>query len=83
MQTRSPRDICLLNRMTPSLTLIFGRSFGWWCILWPCLRNNSCGDGFESGHHEGWFRVEGGRASYNLVLVYVSIRLRESVSLGQ
>jgi hypothetical protein len=42
-----------------------------------------CGDGFECGHHVGWFRVESGGAACTLVLVYVSIRLSESVSLGQ
>ena len=42
-----------------------------------------CGDGFECGHHVGWFRVVRGGAACTLVLVYVSIRLRESVSLGQ
>ena len=31
----------------------------------------------------GWFRVESGGAACTLVLVYVSIRLSESVSLGQ
>jgi hypothetical protein len=36
-------------------------------------------DGFECGHHVGWFRVVGGRAACTLVLVYLSIRLRESV----
>jgi len=39
-----------------------------------------CGDGFECGHHVGWFRVESGGAVCTLVLVYVSIRLRETVS---
>jgi len=39
-----------------------------------------CGDGFECGHHVGWFRVVRGGAACTLVLVYVSIRLRESVS---
>ena len=37
-----------------------------------------CGDGFECGHHVGWFRVERGGAACTLVLVYVSIRLSES-----
>jgi hypothetical protein len=39
-----------------------------------------CGDGFEFGHHVGWFRVVRGGAACTLVLVYVSIRLRETVS---
>jgi len=42
-----------------------------------------CGDGIECGHHVGSCRVERGGAACTLVLVYVSIRLRESVSLGQ
>jgi len=25
--------------------------------------NNYCGDGFQCGHHLGWFRVERGRAA--------------------
>jgi len=36
------------------------------------------GYGFECGHHVGWFRVERGGAACTLVLVYVSIRLRDS-----
>jgi len=43
-------------------------------------KTTSCGDGFECGHHVGWFRVERGGAACTLVLVYVSIRLRETVS---
>ena len=39
---------------------------------------SACGDGFECGHHVGWFRVERGGAACTLVLVYVSIRLSES-----
>jgi hypothetical protein len=39
-----------------------------------------CGDGFECGYHVGWFRVESGGGVCTLVLVYVSIRLRETVS---
>jgi len=39
-----------------------------------------CGDGFECGHHMGWFGVVCGRAASTLVLVYMSIRLREIVS---
>jgi len=42
-----------------------------------------CRYGFECGHHVGWFRVECGGAACTLFLVYVSIRLSESVSLGQ
>jgi hypothetical protein len=42
-----------------------------------------CGDGFESNHYVGWFRVICGRAACTLVHVYMVIRLRESVSLGQ
>jgi len=44
-----------------------------------------CGDGFECGHHLGWFRVVRGGATCTLVPVYVSIRLskRESVSFSQ
>jgi hypothetical protein len=38
------------------------------------------GDGFECDHHMGWFRIVSGGASCTLVLVYVSIRLRETVS---
>jgi hypothetical protein len=38
----------------------------------------TCGDGFECGHHVGWFRVVRGGAACTLVLVYVSIRLSES-----
>jgi len=37
-----------------------------------------CEDGFECGHHVGWFRVVRGGAACTLVLVYVSIRLRVS-----
>ena len=40
------------------------------------------GDGFECGHHVGWFKVERGRATCTLVLVYVSIRLRETVKFS-
>ena len=39
-----------------------------------------CRYGFECGHHVGWFRVEHGGAACTLVLVYVSIRLSETVS---
>jgi hypothetical protein len=35
------------------------------------------GDGFECGHHVGWFRVVRGGAACTLVLVYVLIRLSE------
>jgi len=40
----------------------------------------SCGDGFECGHHVGWFWVERGGAACTLVVVYMSIRLSETVS---
>jgi hypothetical protein len=36
------------------------------------------GDGFECSHHVGWFRIERGGATCTLVVVYMSIRLRES-----
>jgi hypothetical protein len=39
---------------------------------------SGCGDGFECGHHVGWFRVERGGAACTLVRVYVSVRLSES-----
>jgi len=41
-------------------------------------RRSVCGDGFECGHQVGWFRVECGGAACGVVLVYVSIRPRES-----
>ena len=37
-----------------------------------------CGDGYECGHHVGWFRAVRGGAACTLVLAYVSIRLRDS-----
>ena len=40
--------------------------------------SDCCRDGFECVNHVGWFRVERGRAPCTFVLVYVSIRLRES-----
>lgn len=40
-------------------------------------------DRFECSHYVGWFRVEHGGATCTIVLVYLSIKLRESVSLGQ
>jgi len=43
-------------------------------------RPNNCRYGFECGHHVGWLRVERGGAACTLVLVYVSIRLSETVS---
>jgi hypothetical protein len=42
-----------------------------------------CGHGFECGLHVGWFRVVRSGAPCTLVHVYVSIRLREAVNLGQ
>ena len=37
-----------------------------------------CEDGFECGHHVGWFRVERSGAACTLVVAYVSIRLSKS-----
>jgi len=41
------------------------------------------GNGFECSFEVGWFRVVSGGAACALVLVYMSIILRESVSFGQ
>jgi hypothetical protein len=38
-----------------------------------------CEDGFQCGHQVGWVRVEHGVATCTLVLVYVSIKLSESL----
>jgi len=43
-----------------------------------CQTTINGGDGFECSHHVGWCRVERGGAASTLVLVYVSIRLRDS-----
>ena len=42
-----------------------------------------CGNGFECDHYLGWFMVVCGGAACTLVFLYMVIRLRESVSLGQ
>jgi len=74
----------LLNRLR--WLACFLLSMGTICSRWE-LRHltgppggGGCGDGFECGHHVGWFRVVRGGAACTLVLVYVSIRLSETVS---
>lgn len=39
---------------------------------------DQCGEAFECDSHVGWFRVECGKAAYTLVLLYMSISVRES-----
>jgi len=59
------------------------------CVIFRVKHNSGdtsreeCGDGFECCHHVRWFRVERGRTACTIVLGYMSIRPRESVSLGQ
>jgi len=52
------------ERLRPKSVIFINAMWGW----------------FECGHHVGWFTVERSGAACTLVLVYVSIRLRETVS---
>jgi hypothetical protein len=56
----------------------------WHSLGWPVHNDEAgrpgCGDGFQCSHNVVGFKVECGGAACTSVLVYMSIKLRETVS---